>query len=50
MGTALDLSWSELTPDEAQRVAAGINNMLEALGRRPVNITGWWRERIARLR
>jgi hypothetical protein len=31
-----------LTPEEAQQVEAGINQMLEGMGRPPEPITGWW--------
>ncbi|HUC15720.1 MAG TPA: hypothetical protein VMS00_14815 [Acidimicrobiales bacterium] len=31
-----------LTPEEAQKVEAGVNQMLEGMGHRPEPITGWW--------
>jgi hypothetical protein len=32
----------ELKAEDARRVAAGINEILKALGRRPEDIDGWW--------
>ena len=43
MKTSLDLPpGPSLTPEEAQRVEAGISQMLESMGRRPEPVTGWW--------
>ena len=43
METSLDLPpGPSLTPEEAQQVETGINQMLESMGHRPEPITGWW--------
>jgi len=43
MPTPNSLYWpDELKPEDARRVAAGINEILKALGRQPEDIDGWW--------
>jgi hypothetical protein len=36
--------WPEvdLAPEDARRVAVGINEILKGLGRQPEDINGWW--------